>query len=43
MFLNSRAISYEHKINSRTVQGERNGSRARVATVSQEGEENEGK
>ena len=40
--LNPTAISYEPKINSRTLQGQRNGSIARVATGEQEGEENEG-
>ena len=40
--INPSDISYKPKINSMTVQGERNRSGARVATVEQEGEENEG-
>ena len=35
--INPSAISYKPKISSRTVQGERNGARARVVTVEQEG------
>ena len=35
-------ISYEPRINSRIVQGERNGDGAQVATGSKKGEENEG-
>ena len=40
--INPSDISYKPKINSMTVQGERNRSGAQVATVEQEGEENEG-
>ena len=40
--INPSAISYEPKINSRAVQGERNGSNARVATIEQNGEEQDG-
>ena len=38
--INPSFISYQPKINSRTVQGERNGSGAWVATGTQEGEGN---
>ena len=37
--INHSAISYEPKINSRTVQGERNRAGVRVATVEHEGKE----
>ena len=40
-YLNPSCISYKPKINSRTVQGDKNGVRAWVATEGQEGEVNE--
>ena len=40
--MNPSAISYKPKINSRTVQGDMNGSRSKVATGEQEGGEQGG-
>ena len=40
--INYSAISYEPKINSRTVQGERNGDGERVEMGEQEGGEKDG-